>query len=112
MVRMAPVALAGGTALGITVSLPRTTLIVVTTDVGYVMCGALDVRLLDERLAARGIVAARVLGVRSVEDLLAAPVDDRTRDAAALGIERGMPGREALERMLAAPVESARTPPS
>lgn len=99
MVRMVPVALAGGTAVGIAVSLPRTTLVAVATDVGYVMCGALDVRLLDERLADRAIVAARVLGAGSIDDLLAAPVDDLTAGAAALGVARGMSGREALERM-------------
>lgn len=106
MVRMVPVPLARGMAIGVTVSLPRTTLIAVATDVGYVMCGALDVRLLDERLAERAIVAARVLGVRSIDDLLAAPVDDLTAAAAALGVARGMSGRAALECMqpAAAPV--------
>jgi uncharacterized protein YunC (DUF1805 family) len=101
MVEMTPIPLARGTALGITVRLPRTTLIIAATELGYVMCGALDVRLLDERLRARGIVAARVLGVHSLDDLLDAGIDDLTAGAAALGLERGMSGREALERMLA-----------
>lgn len=102
MVEMTPIALMRGTAVGITVRLSRTTLIVAAAPGGYVMCGALDVRLLDERLKARRIVAARVLGARSLSDLLQADVDDLTEGAAALGVARGMSGREALERMLGA----------
>ena len=102
MVEMIPIPLGHGTAVGITVRLPRTTLLVAATDAGYLMCGALDVRLLDERLASRAIVAARAVGVRTIDELLAAPIDDLTSAAAALGLTRGMPGREALERMLAA----------
>jgi uncharacterized protein YunC (DUF1805 family) len=102
MIERTSIALRGGSAEGITVRLPRTTLIVATTELGYVMCGALDVRLLDERLADRGIVAARVVGVRSLAELLQAPIDDLTAAAAACGIARGMAAREALERMLPA----------
>lgn len=43
MMRMEPVSLDGFTALAIEVKLPKTTLLAVTTDKGYIMCGALDV---------------------------------------------------------------------
>ena len=95
-----------GTAIGITVVLPRTTLVVVTTETGYIMCGALDVRLLDERLKAREIIAGRAIGVHSVDDLLGAPLEDVTRPARALGIQPGMLGRDAVARMLTAPPAS------
>ncbi len=50
MMRVEPVVMEGHTAIAIEVKLPQTTLLVVTTDKGYIMCGALDVGLLNERL--------------------------------------------------------------
>lgn len=102
MVEITPLPIGtAGTAIGITVHLPRTTLLVVTTGQGYIMCGALDVRLLDEKLTAREIMAGRALGVHTLEELLDAPLDDVTRSAEALGIHRGMQGRDAVACMLA-----------
>ncbi|MHC2181214.1 hypothetical protein ACVLD2_001559 [Paenibacillus sp. PvR052] len=40
MIRMEPMDLGGRTALAVEVKLPKTTLLVVTTDKGYIMCGA------------------------------------------------------------------------
>jgi uncharacterized protein YunC (DUF1805 family) len=87
-------------ATAITVHLPKTTLIAVTTPKGYIMCGALDVDVLNTRLADRGVVAGRAFGVRSVDDLLEAPLVDVTDAARALGIEPGMKGRDAVSLML------------
>jgi len=98
-VQMRPVAIAGGTAVGIEVDLPRTRLVVITTDKGYLMCGALDVGLLSTKLRAREIVAARAVGVRSIDELLRAPVESLTPAAEALGVEVGMQGSEAIRRM-------------
>ena len=47
------------TVLGIEVKLPKTNLVVITTSKGYIMCGALDIGLLNSRLQDRGIVAGR-----------------------------------------------------
>ncbi|MDA8344161.1 MAG: YunC family protein [Thermaerobacter sp.] len=63
------------------------------------MCGALDVGLLSEKLRARGIVAARAVGVRTVEELLAAPMESVTPAAAERGVQVGMPGHDAIGRM-------------
>jgi uncharacterized protein YunC (DUF1805 family) len=100
VVSMTPVPLEGGTATAITVHLPKTTLVAVATSRGYIMCGALDVELLNTRLAERGIIAGRALGVRTVDDLLEAPLADVTDAALAVGIQPGMKGRDALNRML------------
>ena len=100
MVTMVPVELEAGTAIGLQVELPSTRLLCITTPRGYVMCGVLAVELLDQLHPERGIVAARVIGVRTVPDLLEATVDAATRAAQALGIKPGMTGREALNRML------------
>jgi uncharacterized protein YunC (DUF1805 family) len=99
MVTIKPILVEGVSATAVTVELPKTTLIAVATEQGYIMCGALDVALLNTRLAARGIVAGRALGVRTVADLLAAPLSDVTDAARALGICVGMAGREAIQLM-------------
>ncbi|TDG00975.1 YunC family protein [Paenibacillus piri] len=99
MMRMEPVDLDGFTATAIEVKLPKTTLLVVTTDKGYIMCGALDVGLLNERLQDRHIIAARATGVRTIEQLLEAPLDMVTLEAERLGIVPGMRGRDAVLKM-------------
>jgi uncharacterized protein YunC (DUF1805 family) len=43
MIRLEPVSLNGFTALVVEVKLPKTTLLAVTTDKGYIMCGAISV---------------------------------------------------------------------
>ncbi|MCZ8513503.1 DUF1805 domain-containing protein [Paenibacillus filicis] len=96
MMRMEPVELSGRTALAVEVKLPKTTLLAVTTDRGYIMCGALDVALLNERLKDRGIIAARATGVRTIEELLEAPLESVTIEAEALGIVPGMKGKDAV----------------
>jgi uncharacterized protein YunC (DUF1805 family) len=100
MIRIIPVRFQDVVATGIEVTLPKTTLVTVSTDKGYIMCGALDVQLLNERLSDRRIIAGRAVGVRSIEQLLDAPLEAVTQEAAALGIATGMSGRDALLRMM------------
>ena len=101
MMRMVPIMLDGGeTVLGVEVKLPKTTLIAVTTDKGYIMCGALDVALLNDRLKDRGIIAGRAVGVRTLEELMEAPLESVTVAAEALGITPGMRGADALRLMV------------
>jgi uncharacterized protein YunC (DUF1805 family) len=45
MIRLEPVILNDFTALAIEVKLPKTTLLAVTTDKGYIMCGAISVQV-------------------------------------------------------------------
>jgi uncharacterized protein YunC (DUF1805 family) len=99
LVTLRPVRLTNGVAIGIEVELPRTHLAIVAAPRGYIMCGALDVRLLDERLAERAVVAGRAVGVTTVDELLAAPLESVTRAMAALGIAPGDSGRSAVERL-------------
>ncbi|MGA8942545.1 MAG: DUF1805 domain-containing protein [Thermoactinomyces sp.] len=100
MIQLKPIDIEGKQVLGIEVRLPKTTLLVVTTDQGYIMCGALDVALLNERLSERNIVAARALGVRTLEQLLDAPLESVTHTAGEMGIKPGMTGRQALLKMM------------
>ncbi|MCS7462366.1 DUF1805 domain-containing protein [Paenibacillus doosanensis] len=99
MMRMEPVTLDDFTALAIEVKLPKTTLLAVTTDKGYIMCGALDVGLLNAKLKDRQIIAARATGVRTIEELLDAPLESVTYQAEELGIVPGMKGRDAILKM-------------
>lgn len=100
MVQLRPIDIDGHQVVGIEVQLPKTTLLVAATDKGYIMCGALDVALLNERLADRHIIAARAIGVRTLEQLLAAPLESVTYTAEEIGITAGMTGREALLKMI------------
>jgi len=64
------------------------------------MCGALDVGLLNDKLKERKIIAGRAVGVRTLEELLNAPLESVTDEAENLGIKIGMSGIEALQRMV------------
>ena len=87
-------------ALAISVTLPKNNLEMVTTQSGYIMCGALDVGLLNDRLKDRGIIAARAVGVKTIEQLLDAPMESVTIKAQELGIVPGTIGRDAIEILL------------
>jgi len=100
MINVIPIEFGNRIALGISVQLPKTSLIMVTTDAGYIMCGALDVGLLNEKLSHRGIIAGRAVGVRTLDELLAAPLESVTLKAAELGITAGTTGRDAIAKML------------
>lgn len=96
MIRLVPIDIEGHTALGVEVLLPKTTLLAVTAGDGYIMCGALDVGLLNDRLRERRIIAARAVGVKTLEQLLDAPMESVTDEARALGIMPGTIGRDAV----------------
>jgi uncharacterized protein YunC (DUF1805 family) len=99
-VQVKPMAVDGHWVVGVHVALPKTNLLAIATDIGYIMCGALDIRLLNERLADRGIVAGRAVGVRNLEELLQAPLESTTTEAAKHGIVAGMTGRQAIHKMM------------
>ncbi len=99
MIQVQPIVIQDRTVIGIDVKLPKTNLLVVTTDKGYIMCGALDVQLLNERLKDRKIIAGRATGVKTIEQLLDAPLESVTIEAEKLGIRKGMKGRDAILKM-------------
>lgn len=99
MVSLTPIIIGGHPFTAVTVSLPKTTLLTVSNEVGYIMCGALDVGLLNDVLADRKIVAGRAVGVKTIEQLLQAPLESVTLEAENFGIHVGMIGEEALLKM-------------
>ncbi|MFC6332650.1 YunC family protein [Paenibacillus septentrionalis] len=101
MIKMIPITLpSGATVIGTEVKLPKTSLLSISSDKGYIMCGALDVALLNDKLKDRQIIAARAVGVRTLDELLHAPLESVTHEAERLGVTVGMRGIDALELML------------
>ncbi|WP_239615116.1 YunC family protein [Cohnella mopanensis] len=99
MVKVVPLLIEDWSAVGVEVLLPRTTLLAITAGDGYIMCGALDVQLLNDRLKDREILAGRAVGVRTLQQLLDAPLESVTDSARNLGIVVGISGQEALRIM-------------
>jgi uncharacterized protein YunC (DUF1805 family) len=100
LIELSPIEINGHTFLAVSVLLPKTTLLAVSSDKGYIMCGALDVGLLNDKLKDRKIIAGRAVGVRTIEQLLNAPLESVTWEAEALGIHQGMIGKDALLKMI------------
>ena len=100
MIKVSPIELNGHYFLGVSVALPKTNLLVVTSEKGYIMCGALDVALLNEKLKDRKVIAGRAVGVKTIEELLEAPLESVTFEAEAIGVHKGMIGKEAMLKMI------------
>lgn len=100
MMDVYPVMIENHTFIAISVQLPKTNLLVVKNDKGYIMCGALDVALLNEKLKDRKIIAGRAIGVKTIDQLLEAPLESVTIEAENMGIIKGMVGKEALLKMI------------
>ncbi len=85
---------------GYVIPLGAINLVMVITDVGMVGCGAFDVEALDgfDYPSAR-VKSTTGLGIANIDDLLGGEVKDANRAAKELGVQEGMSGREALDRM-------------
>lgn len=97
MISMKPVKIGEESFTATRVELPDTNLLIVSNDVSYIMCAALDVSILNTALADRNVIAGRARGVRTIEQLLDAPLEQVT-DASIkrYGWQEGMTGRDAL----------------
>ncbi|WP_096190062.1 YunC family protein [Evansella halocellulosilytica] len=96
MVEVEPMFIEGKPFTAVSVKLPKTNLLVVTNERGYIMCGALDVGLLNEKLKDRKVIAGRAVGVKTIEELIEAPLESVTLEAELIGVFKGMSGKEAL----------------
>ncbi|ALX47179.1 YunC family protein [Lentibacillus amyloliquefaciens] len=96
MLTVNPLEVEGMHFTAVTVELPKTNLLVISNEVGYIMCGALDVDLLSEDLADRKIIAGRAKGVKTIEQLLHAPLEKITDASKGYGWQAGMTGKDAL----------------
>lgn len=98
MITINPLEIDGMQFTAVSVELPKTTLLTISNEVGYIMCAALDVAIFDEvpKLKERQVIAGRALGVRTIDQLLHAPLEKITDASKEFGWEVGMTGREAL----------------
>lgn len=99
MIFVEPLFIEGKPFTAVTVKLPKTNFMSVSNEKGYIMCGALDVQLLNDKLKDRKIIAGRAVGVRTIDELLEAPLESVTYEAESLGITAGMKGKDALLKM-------------
>ncbi|WP_338778229.1 DUF1805 domain-containing protein [Metabacillus sp. FJAT-52054] len=100
MVTISPIVIDGQMFTAVTVKLPKTNFMAISSEKGYIACGALDVALLNDQLKDREILAGRAVGVRTIDQLLHAPLESVTFEAQRCGIHAGMTGRDALLLMI------------
>jgi uncharacterized protein YunC (DUF1805 family) len=100
-IEIKPLNTRSGTAIGVEVRNPeapeKPAVIVVIAKRGLLVCGNFDINELDKR----NVTAARIVGLTKIEDALQRTVVSATSRAKALGVDVGMLGSEALERMSA-----------
>ncbi len=90
-----PIKVNNGVALGIKIDMEHAPLLLIKADLGFVMCGYLDVSTANKL----GDAAVKVKGVRTFDDVLNAKVSEISENAKELGITDRMTGQEALELM-------------
>ncbi|MCS7127893.1 MAG: DUF1805 domain-containing protein [Sulfolobales archaeon] len=84
----------GEGVIGVEVSLPNAPpLIVIAGKRGFIMCGYLDIITADKLNA----VAARVRGVKNVEEMLSGEIETATSRAMELGIRAGVKVKEVID---------------
>lgn len=98
MITVNPIEIEGMKFTAVSVELPKTTLLTVSNEVGYIMCAALDVDIFNDipKLRERNVIAGRAVGVRTIEELLEAPLEKVTDASKKQGWKEGMTGRDAL----------------
>ncbi len=99
-IQVTPVLAKATPAMGLEVAWADSQFVMIVTDRGLVACGVIDKEVMNRAGAAIAIArGTREKPLKSVDELLAATIVDVTDRAAAYGIQPGMSGREALERL-------------
>ncbi|PKM92880.1 MAG: DUF1805 domain-containing protein [Elusimicrobia bacterium HGW-Elusimicrobia-4] len=84
------------TVMGIEIPLNNAVLVLAIGKKGFVMCGYLNIDAAEKM----GDCACVIKGVKNVDELLTRKVVALTSHAKKLGIELGMTGKEALEKLV------------
>lgn len=97
MIEIKQIKLNKGTALGIKVMRDEKgpLMVLIKAENGFIVCSNFNMKALEEK----GIVAARVAGINSIETALETNVVEVASKAKELGVGEGMAVREALERL-------------
>jgi len=83
--------------VGLEVSLPNAPpLLLIKGSRGFIMCGYLNISVADKL----GLVAGRVVGVKTIEEMLEKNIVEVTAKAKELGIKEGRKVREALKLLV------------
>lgn len=82
------------------VVLPNTTLLVIEGYEAFAMCGALNVDVYNsEKMKARCVVCMRAVGVKTIDDLYNARIEESSDYAKTIGIIPGMIVRDAFKKL-------------
>jgi uncharacterized protein YunC (DUF1805 family) len=99
MIEIKPLNTRSGIAVGVEIKNPeapeKPAVIVVIAKRGLLVCGNFDINELEKR----NVTAARIVGLTKIEDILQRKVVSVTSRAKALGVDVGMLGSDALEKM-------------
>ncbi|MFA5008248.1 MAG: DUF1805 domain-containing protein [Candidatus Omnitrophota bacterium] len=79
----------------LTMPLQNKNLIVLRGKIGYIMCGYINLKVAEKF----NDVAVKIVGVVTIDDALKANVHSCTSAAGKLGIKKGQPVRDVLERI-------------
>ncbi len=84
----------GKKIVGFEIDLPNAPpLIILRGDKGFIMCGYLDIKVAEKL----DLVAARITGVKNIEEALDKTINEATSKAMEQGIKSGMKVREVLK---------------
>lgn len=82
------------------VYLDNTTLLVIEGYGGFVMCGALDVDIYNTpKMIDRKVICAKAVGVRTIDELLHAPIHQACQYAEEIGWKSGMKIYDAFKKI-------------
>lgn len=96
VIKIKEVRIGDKTYLGVEIAIPNSPpLVLIRGQEGFAMCGFLDIKAAEKANA----MAARVPGVKSVEDMLDKEIAEVTSKAEARGIRAGMKLGDVLEAL-------------
>jgi uncharacterized protein YunC (DUF1805 family) len=97
MVEIKQIKLKEGTALGIKIMKDEKgpLVVLIKAEKGFIVCSNFNMKALEEK----GVVAARVAGINSIETALETNIVEITSKAKEIGLKEGMPVKEALEKL-------------
>lgn len=80
------------------VMMPGTTLLILEGYGAFAMCGALDVNIYNsEKMIDRKVICMKAVGVKTLEELYEAKINDCCNYAKSLGIKPGMYVKDAFK---------------
>ena len=96
---MEEIKLSKKTAQGSVIPLNGVTLVFAKTDAGFVGCGLFDIPVFERFNCPAAKVRSQKGPITDIEGLLSAPVIEVNDSAKKLGINEGISGKEALEKL-------------